>query len=161
MLGLKLIHVSKCDHCDAYWYTVTNTGTISTVLCDICWSSLGSASTILISCFLDAIIHSLSTTRQNIRARPLQFSGLTLDDQESVWSICLDVLGDIQLLLNVFWTTWAETQRPLRLIRPILIPDTARNLFPLVIRKRARSSFNAIDFSRCPPQATHSPSHRY
>ena len=70
-------------------------------------------------------------------------------------------LGRYTAATKCFWTTWAETQRPLRLIRPILIPDTARNLFPLVIRKRARSSFNAIDFSRCPPQAPHSPSHIY
>ena len=64
---------------------------------------------------------SLSTARRNIRARSLQFYGLTLDSSANimqmqpvlmvpVWclcacvglSICLNVLGDIELLPNAF-----------------------------------------------------------
>ena len=48
------------------------------------------------------------------------------------------------------WAARTETQRPIRLISPTLIPDTGRNLFPLLMRRRVRSSSDVIEFNRCP-----------
>ena len=71
------------------------------------------------------------------------------DDQESVWGICLDVPSDIQLLLN-FLTAQTKTRRPICLMSSTLILDAERNLSPLMIQRRARSSFDVIVFNQCP-----------
>ena len=94
---------------------------------------------------------SLSTAQWNIRGpRPSQVYGLILanigwdqwrwfqsgayvptcggvDDDLEVLDICLDVLSDIQLLLTVVGPMRTETQRPICLISPTLIPDTWEN----------------------------------
>ena len=129
-------------------------GTLSPELELYLLMSPGSVSTALISCLWDAKIHwheetighdhyssmGWPRTHQQISNETsadgsgmvvgCQNCGSFYDDQGLVWGIYLDVLSDIQLLPNVFWTMRTETHRPIRLISFTMIPHTERNMSP-------------------------------
>ena len=74
------------------------------------------------------ISHETTADRSSFGAC-LPTCGVGSEDQESVWGIGLNILSDIQLLLNIPWTVWTKTVRPVRLVSSTLILGAERNSY--------------------------------